>query len=165
MTFYIRLAFTSGLALRIKGAAYFTFFFKIQTVGNTQHHALANAVKDARKQKHLQDTFEVTTLSPFFCRNHKAIELFNKERLKQAPVPQTMTSFSPTRWNVVSAMFTSLRDNKQTAISFIISQQLAVDEARRLPVHVPKSQAGEATKINMDGEFWRAEEQDESFSD
>jgi hypothetical protein len=92
-----------------------SLLYKIQTVGNRQHHALANAVKDARMQKHLQDTFEVTTLSPFFCRNHKAIELFNKERLKQALVPQTMTSFSPTRWNVVSAMFTSLRDNKQTA--------------------------------------------------
>jgi hypothetical protein len=42
-------------------------------------HALGNAAKDVQKQKHLQDTFEkVTTLSHFFRRNHKSIELFNK---------------------------------------------------------------------------------------
>jgi hypothetical protein len=121
---------------------------------------LENVVKDAQKQKHLQDTFEkVATLFHFFRRNSKAIDIFNKERLKQVPVPQTMKSFSPTRWNGVSANFTSLRDNKQKATSVIISQQLSVGEARRLPVHVPKSEAGEAAKLPMDGEFWRAVEQ------
>jgi hypothetical protein len=38
-------------------------------------HALANAVKDAQKLKHLQDALEkVTTLSHFFSKNDKAIE-------------------------------------------------------------------------------------------
>jgi hypothetical protein len=42
-------------------------------------HALANVVKDTQKQRHLQDTFErVTTLTHFFRRNHKAIEIFKR---------------------------------------------------------------------------------------
>jgi hypothetical protein len=42
MTFYIRLAFTSGLALRIKGAAYFTKSQRPETDNNSQSSGIAS---------------------------------------------------------------------------------------------------------------------------
>lgn len=80
-------------------------------------HAFELVVEDLDKRPVMATRFKGTTsLASFYNNMHRSRHELDAARVLQHPVPQTIKSFSSTRWNGTSTMYTSVEENKDAIL-------------------------------------------------
>lgn len=119
-------------------------------------HALSNFVKDICKIQFVKETLTKTIkLAQLFRNTHVANDLLAKERNKLDDAPQTIKSYSVTRWNGVAVLCRSVIDNKELIASVFSNQKMCDQASRSLDLR-SNSKASEVMSFATEGEYWSA---------
>lgn len=118
-------------------------------------HALSNLTKDICKEPFVKEIITKTIqIAQLFRNTHVAGDLLSKAREKQDNPPQTIKSYSTTRWNGVAVLCQSVLANKELIGSVLASQRMMDPSERDLDLS-PRSKASKVMEFATEGSYWK----------
>lgn len=118
-------------------------------------HAISLFTKDLLKLDSISPVFKnAVKVAAYFKNTHLANVELTKVRQTCTPRPKTIKSFSATRWNGVSEMFSSILENKFPISSVMNTEKLKLPSNALLNVHTPGDRASDVYNISQDPFFW-----------
>lgn len=117
-------------------------------------HALSNHVKDMCAEPTIKKTLHRTIkLSQLFLNTHVSAALLEEVEKGMEEKPETIKSYSSTRWNGVAVLFRSVLANNAAIGNVFSMQKTCKPNARSLDLG-EKYKAGIVMSFAMDGEYW-----------
>jgi hypothetical protein len=122
-------------------------------------HALANLAKDLCAAPDVKDTGGKSMQAATLFRNTAIARHMLEEWQRvsnREPRPRSIKSFSPTRWNSISELLSSLACNQDGIVTILTNQKMAVGNDRRLDFEMSSSKASVVPLLHWKGHFGRA---------